>query len=231
MLARLRTIAQTAFALAGAVFFIAAAVVVLRVPDVLLHLDGTLTRFEAVESKVYATAQNIDAASATWSNSAKEETAAVNNLTAQALQTISETRVTLASAQTTIQTIGDQSKEVGPLLISARAATDRLGPAIGQVQDTVAGLQEPLQAGAQSLQDLDARISDPHISALLVNLDTTSGNAAAMSTDAQKKFHDLLYPRPCIGSWCWALTSWRVIKAGSNLMEPGYFLEQAIKNH
>ena len=80
-------------AASAAVFFLSlTALTWLYGPRILLHADGVLTRAEGVESKINATATNLDKASKQWADSEK-------SISSDVADTMTQARGTLSGAQ------------------------------------------------------------------------------------------------------------------------------------
>jgi len=108
--------------------------------------------------------------------------------------------------------------------------------ALGTLNDTIKGLQPVEQTATQtfanldkSATDLDSFINSPDLMGTAHNLNTITGNFGVISGDFEKKFHAVLYPPPCQGHWCWVIKAWPVIKAASEMAEPGYWISQTIR--
>jgi len=191
-----------AFLSCGAYAFLRIGLAVRDVPAVVTHLNGTLTRAEEVESKLYATAGNLDKATATWAASSKDQAAAVTALTADAHQTLVETRDAIAQADTTLATVDAQAKHLGPAIDSIQASFDAATPAVKQINQDVADLDTTIKATSALTGAATARIDDPHIDDLVKHLDGMSASSDKMLADAQWKTHQLLHPdKVKLGFW------------------------------
>src|ERR1700761_2541244 len=95
-------------------------------PRLLLHADGAITRFEGVESKINATATNLDKATAAWSESAKSQADAVTDLVTDAHGTLSEIDGSLVVVRDDAGAIHATADAATALLASAKGTTDQL---------------------------------------------------------------------------------------------------------
>lgn len=107
---------------------------------------------------------------------------------------------TLKTAQGTIGTLNDQLAHVGPLLDSAKKATDAIPPVLNAATGTVA-------AAKPVLDHLDARITDEHVTKLMTHLEGMSASGDGILSDGRevsdKLTTDFLAPQP------WYRKVWR----------------------
>jgi hypothetical protein len=75
----------------------------------------------------------------------------------------------------------------------------------------------------KTILDIDQFIISPDLTGTIHNVNTTTGNLAASSTDFQNKFHSFLYPPPCKGIRCHIGEVIQGIKLGSEFAEPAYW--------
>lgn len=180
---------------------------VLTIPDLrptIAQLNGTLA--------------NLNAATGQWAAASKQQTASVSaierDVRAQLWhvdRSLTALNGTLSAAQgairgvsTTLSVTDAQLAHVGPLLDSARAATDSIPPAIA--------------ASTHTIKDLDARVNDPHIAGIVAHADGMSANGDKMLADAQWKTHQLLHPDK-VKLGFWGMT-WAAIKAIHQIEPP-----------
>ena len=160
---------------------------------IIKHFDGVLTRFEVVEGKLFGTAKNLDAASRIWADSAKSQARTVAQLAENANDAILVAKGAMVSARTTLDTINEQAAHIGPLLDSARAATDA-------VPQTLDGLYNTSRAATQSMTDLDDLLKSQAVRGSIANFADLLGNANGIAVDgrkvADKATLDYLTPKP-----------------------------------
>ena len=97
---------------------------------------------------------------------------------------------------------------------TATAATATLG----EGKRTIAAVQPLLEAFTQDGKDLDTRINDPHVTALVAHLVGMSASGDLMLADVQWKTHQLLHPdRVKLGFWG---GTWAGIQAVHKLEPP-----------
>jgi hypothetical protein len=145
----------------------------------------------------------------------------------------------LASVKGTVTSFGDTATA---LKGTANAATGTLDATTG----TVAAAQ-PLLKNASALvanidtetkpviahADLflthaDAIASNPNIPKLFDNTQTITANFGSMTTDANLKFHALLFPPPCVGWKCHIGETINDIRIGSQFIEPAYYFRELL---
>jgi hypothetical protein len=114
---------------------------------------------------------------------------------------------------------------------TADAATETLHSTTADLQTlnvSVAGLQ-PVEASASaSFIDLDAFIKGPDVTGTAANVNLITGNFGKMSSDAQVKFHDLLYPPPCRSFACRFERGLNDVRLASQFVEPAYYFRQLL---
>lgn len=114
---------------------------------------------------------------------------------------------------------------------TANAATGTLHGATLDLQTlntSIAGLGPVETSASASLTDLEAFIKGPDVTGSAANLRLITGNFGTMSTDAQIKFHDLLYPPPCDGWKCKLGRDINDVRIGAQFIEPAFYLRQLL---
>lgn len=97
---------------------------------------------------------------------------------------------------------------------TATAATATLG----EGKRTIAAAQPVLAAFTQDGKDLDTRINDPHVTALVAHLAGMSASGDLMLADVQWKTHQLLHPdKVKLGFWG---ATWAGVKAIHDIEPP-----------
>jgi hypothetical protein len=118
------------------------------------------------------------------------------------------------TAQAAVRTADSLSGTATALTGTATAATATLG----EGKRTIAAAQPLLEAFTQDGKDLDSRINDPHVTALVAHLAGMSSSGDLMLADAQWKTHQLLHPdRIKLGFWG---GTWAGIQAVHKLEPP-----------
>jgi hypothetical protein len=74
-----------------------------------------------------------------------------------------------------------------------------------------------------SVKQFDALLASPDLATALHGGATTATNLGLMTGDAQTKFHDFLYPPPCVGWKCRIKGIYEGVRIGSQLAEPAYW--------
>lgn len=176
MMLRLQRLAHISASFSIAIFF---SVLTWKTPALLLHVNGVLTRAEGVESKLYATAGNLDKATKVMADSSKAEADALIDLTTDAHGTLWQINQTAYAAQTTLATVNDQAKHVGPLLDSLKASSDSIPPVMSDTGASIA------QVGKLAT-DADLRVNDPHVANFMAHLDGMIAQGEGILTDGRK---------------------------------------------
>jgi ABC-type transporter Mla subunit MlaD len=169
-------------------------------------------------AQLNGTMANLNSATGQWAAASKQQTASVSaierDVRAQLWhvdRTLTDLDGTLTAAQgaiggvqRTLSVTDAQLTHVGPLLDSARAATNAIPPAVA--------------ASTQTIKDIDARVADPHIASLVAHADGMSASGDKMLADAQYKTHELLHPdKVKLGFWG---ATWAAIKAIHQIEPP-----------
>jgi hypothetical protein len=194
---KIRDFAVTAAALSVAIFFSVASWVVWQARSIPLHVNGVLTRAEGVESKLNASAINLDKATAAWSSSAKTQADAITGLVTDAHGSLSEVDQTLAGLRSNsaalngnLASLRTMTDEAAITLSQARADLVTLNGSIGATQPLV-------EAYTRSGDDLDKLLRSSGLNQTIAGLGVTSTNMGAITGDFETKFHAILFPSPC----------------------------------
>ena len=207
MLYHLERIGRIAAAWAVAIFFAIAAWVVWSARSVPLHVNGVLTRAEGVESKMNATATNLDKATAAWAASAKGQADAVEDLTKDAHGTLSEVNQladglhgsadALHGELDSLHKTTDQATALATALTSDASTMNQT---IAAAQPVLAALARDADSANKTVIDFDALVGSPDLSQALshVNGMTASGDGilADAKKVADKETADWLKPHP-----------------------------------
>lgn len=182
----MKFLSSLAAASVAALFFSLTALAWIYGPRLLTHLDGVLTRAEGVESKAYATLNNVDKASKTWADASQQEANDVAD-------TMLQVRGTLSGAQDAFASIPPVAQHLEG---TADAATSTLGAVHGATDALTVNLQHltPLEDGILPIEsridattgDLDAFIKSEAVTGTAKNLAELTGNANGIAADARK---------------------------------------------
>jgi ABC-type transporter Mla subunit MlaD len=194
---RLLTISRIALALSGAFCFAAIGIASLRLQPAEKHLDGVLLRAEGVESKLNASAINLDTATRAWSQSAKQQADAITDLVTDAHGTLSQVNASVAS-------IPPVMRDAQENLSSLRRVTDNAAISASALTDTIQTVNRSIppiaDAYTRSGEDLDSLLRDGAIRGTLANVQSITGSVAGMSGDldrvTNKASADYLSPKP-----------------------------------
>src|ERR1700722_15554558 len=118
-------------------------------PRLLLHADGAITRLEGVESKINASATNLDKASKQWADSEKAISSDVADTMTQARGTLSGAQDAFASIPPIAQHLQGTADAGTALLASAKGTTDQLPADLAQITADFDATQAPIAAFGQ----------------------------------------------------------------------------------
>jgi hypothetical protein len=74
-----------------------------------------------------------------------------------------------------------------------------------------------------AVKNFNTILSSPELTGSIQNINKVTFNLGQTTSDFQTKFHDLLFPPPCVGFKCWVKKSYETVKVGSELLEPAYY--------
>ena len=202
-----------AWALAGAGAFALSAIgyrvlTLPKVPD----LNGTVS--------------NINAATGAWAKASDQQvksvTAIERDLRAEMWHldrtlgtvdgTLQTAQGTLGAVTVAVGTANTQIARVGPLLDSARGATEA-------IQSTVASAQPVMDSTATAVKHLDALVSDPAIPKTLDHTEKITGDAQRITKDAADEADKLAHP-PLKKLGFWGTVDAVIAWAHSHLVPP-----------
>jgi hypothetical protein len=197
MLLRLQRIAVTASALSVAVFF---TVLTSRLPRLLLHADGALTRFEVVESKANATLTNLDNGTKVWASSAKAQVGIVEDLATDAHGTLAGANAALYTINDSAHTLNDNlaalhetEDAATALLRSTTIDVDYLGKPIQGLNGLVLNANDAADQVNQLLKRRAVEQTLDHLAGITAHLDGISADGQAVT---DKLTTDFLAPKP-----------------------------------
>ena len=169
-------------------------------PRLLLHADGVLTRLEGVESKINATATNLDKASKQWADSEKSISTDIADTTLQARGTLSGAQDAFASIPPVAQHLQGTADAGTALLASAKQSTDALPPLIGSAKDVMEDTNLTLSSYSNAADDLDQLLKRKSIDQTLDNMAALTQNANGILVDGRKVSdkltNDFVAPKP-----------------------------------
>jgi hypothetical protein len=182
----------------------------------LLHVDGTLTRTEKLLSKTYATMSNLDAATKIWAGSAKEQTAAVQDLATDAHGTLSEVNGVAQSLHGSADALHTELDSLHKTTDQATTLAAALTTSAQTMNQTIASAQPLLVASTRAVDHFDSLVNSPDLSHALSHVQGMTSSGDAILADARKvadkETADWLRPVP----W------WRVpIQKGGALIDIG----------
>lgn len=183
MLLRVQRIAVITAALAITAFF---SVLTYRLPAILTHLDGVLTRFEGVESKAYATLNNVDKGTKVWADSAKSQAGAVEDLATDAHGTLSEANKALQGVSAISQHVQGTADAATALLASGQRTVDGLRPVEFSLNAAIERLGPLEDASTLAVEHFDALVSSPDISQALSHVNGMTASGDGILADAKK---------------------------------------------
>jgi len=155
-------------------------------PKMLLHINYILVRAEGVETKVNASMINLDKATGTWANASTEQAQSLQTFTNKASGTLDQLNSEISSFRKTTDDLDTAVGGIRPLLDSTTEVADSLPTAVKSIQDTTAELKPTLQNSATLLASINTQINDPHVKALVANLDKMSASGDHMLSTADQ---------------------------------------------
>jgi hypothetical protein len=236
--------AKTALWFAATALCLLSAFTILRIGA---HLDRTLSGIDTAVDEVSRPCGAKDAqgkllATGTLCSVGKMVTK-FGDLTVTAQQQVAQTDklvastanaldVTTASVQSTSLALNEQLTHVAPALDSLKASSDAIPPAMQSVtamlEDPQRGVPPILVNANRGVSDFDVLLQSKDLRDTLANAKTVTGNFAAMSTDANVKFHDLLFPPPCRGVRCRIGETINDVRLGAQFIEPAFYLRELL---
>jgi len=153
---RLEQIARIAAALAVAVFFCSLTALLWRTPNILKHVDGTLTRTEATLSKANATLSNLDKGTKVWADASKEQAADIADTALQVRGTLSAAQETISGLQEDEHAIARLATESSLLVASGKSATDALPHTLQNLDALLDSSRSLLLSGQRTNADIQS---------------------------------------------------------------------------
>lgn len=200
----MKSLSSLALISVGAFFLSLTLLLWIYAPPILRHADGVLTRAEGVEGKLNASAVNLDKATKSWSDSAKGQLSAIQDLTTQAQGTLSQAgdaaqRLSISTSKT--------ADAATALLASAKLSTDALPPLIGDIdadtksaKDAIEDTELTLSTYSNAGDDLDQLLKREAVGQILDHAAGVLAHADAISADGQKVSdkltNDFVAPKP-----------------------------------
>ena len=175
-------IAHLALASAGAFCLLSIGILAWTwVPKLCLHADGTLTRFEVVESKAYATLANLDTASKVWSDSSKAQASAVTSLAQNANGAVQAVQGAADEAKGALGAIQAQTNALGTVLADSRIA-------IQSINTDLITMDQDEKLLSNILDDADSQVksSSVKVQSTLTAVQSLSEQSALTMQDVRK---------------------------------------------
>lgn len=227
----MKYLSSLAAASVAAFFFSLTALLWIYAPRVILHADGVLTRAEGVESKINASAVNLDKATAAWASSAKAQTNAVTDLVTDAHGTLSSANDTLSALQGDASAIQGSADALTGEIGALRATTDTATAAINDARPAIQGIRPTEDQATAALTAFNRILDSKDLSDGLHGFAVTADNAGGITGDFRARFHDILYPPPCKTFGCrLSKEVWPALKDGGALGESAYWTIQLLKS-
>ena len=199
-LVRLQRLSLAAAGISVAAFFASLTVLLWQQPNLLLHVDGTLTRTEAVLSKARATLDNLDKGTKVWADSAKGQAAAIEDTATQARGTLYAAQETLTGLQTTSVKLNGTADALTGLLHAGTGTVTQAQADLVTLNDSLAATKPLIQHSDLAVQHFDALVSSKDLADALTNVQVTTQNIAGVTADARKAAdkatEDYLSPKP-----------------------------------
>lgn len=126
------------------------------------------------------------------------------------------------SATQVKETLSTLTGHITPILDSANTTVTKAGEAVD--------LLKPIELNtAKSMADLDLSLVD--VPAVVANAKNITYNFGQTTYDFQLKFHEFMFPAPCLTKWCKVQRTWPYVKGAASLAEPFYWGQQLFENH
>ena len=174
---------------------------------ILIHANGAITRIEGVESKINASAVNLDKATKAWSDSAKGQADAVEDLVTDAHGTLAGVDNTLDALQVDAKAVQGSADALTGEIGSLHATTDALPPLVADIdtdakaaKDVMEDTNLTLSSYSNAADDLDQLLKRKSIDQTLDNMAALTQNANGILVDGRKVSdkltNDFVAPKP-----------------------------------
>lgn len=180
-----------------------------RLALLLLHANGVLTRAEGVESKIFASAQNLDTASAAWAKSSTQQAAQVTDIATDIHGLVGSAGFVVSQFGTAAADLHQNLRSLSTLTDAATGTARQATADLADVGTTLTAAQPAVAATAPLLrqytdlaQALAARISDPAVAQIESNLAAATNSGQKELADFYVWSHPILNPPPCQTRGC-----------------------------
>lgn len=127
-----------------------------------------------------------------------------------------DTHNTFLAAQNTFTSFDGSITNLNTVLNSVNTQVNGFGPIESQVSQGVSSMN----LAAQSLNKF---LISPDLYGTVKNADDATYHISLMTGDAQKKFHEFMYPPKCKGGWCWLKRTYTITSDASHFAQPSYW--------
>ena len=195
---------------------------------VLIHLDRSLTEFDAQVSQLGPTLTNV---------------AGSVSQTEVDVSKVAHTMSGVASGiQQTIKLVNDPCvpgpcgtiADVNKTLNTVRGTFGQIEIAANHEDKNLTKLdnqeQQLFDDSHQALTNFNSLLTSKDLADSIHNGSVVSQNMGDMTTDAKNKFHEFLYPTPCTGKKCIFIHLFSDAKILGSLAEPTYYLDRLLSN-
>jgi ABC-type transporter Mla subunit MlaD len=154
--------------------------------QVLMHLDGAVTRAQAIETKANATLVNLDKGTAVWAASAKDQAGAIQDLATDAHGTLSEADDALGSIRPVSRSLISEVGALKETTAQATRAASALADTAETANRTIQSAQPLLEASTRAVEHFDSLVNSPDLSQALSHVDGMTASGDAILGDARK---------------------------------------------
>jgi hypothetical protein len=183
MLLRLQRLSLCAAGLSICVFFSSISWMLWQQPNLLRHVDGTLTRTEAVLSKFYAVASNVDKTTKVIADSSKAQADGVADTMLQARGTLSAASDTLKGLQTTSAKLNESADAATGLLRAGTGTVTQATQDLRTLDASISATRPLIMDADVAVQNFDNLLASPDLADALRNVSTVTQNASVISSD------------------------------------------------
>jgi hypothetical protein len=182
----------------------------------LADVNQTLHTVRGTFGEVEVAARHENAQLTTLDGQERDLFAGVQGVLKRSRETLASVSGFASAASATMGTVKETVAGAQPVLVSLKTTSDDLGGAA--------------QALGETADAATMRFNDPHVAALVANLDATSKNAAGATADVKTVFDRVANPQPCKGRWCFAIKTAHIMSAARDVPEFGYWASQFVQS-
>jgi len=158
----------------------------MAVHGLIMHLDGAVTRAEAIETKANATLVNLDKGTAVWAASAKDQAGAVQELAKDAHGTLSQANTALQGVSGVAQHVQGTADAATGLLASTRTTTDQLPKTLTALNGAIGNIGDLAGTGNDSLNQFNSLMSRKSLTDAIDHINGMTASGDAILGDARK---------------------------------------------